>query len=157
MPTTFQLQSSAIVSEIIDGEAIILDLRSGVYFSAQDAAAVIWDGLIAGFSTTEIEAHLCEYFIAEPAQLQAGITALVAELIANGLIETATDHPAAPQWSMLPPASKLPFAPPVLNRYGDLQDLAKLDPIHDVAEEAGWPNPKAKPEWPNRRTALPSA
>ncbi len=144
----FHPRSPAVVSEIIDGEAIILDLRSGVYFSAQDAGAVIWDGLAAGFSTDLIELRLAEFFIGEPTRLQTGMAAMIADLIANDLIEAASEVPAAPQWSMTPPTARTPFTAPVLHRYGDLQDLARLDPIHDVAEDEGWPN---------RRSAMPDA
>ena len=38
-------------------------------------------------------------------------------------------------------ADRRGYEPPILNRYDDLQNLALLDPIHDV-EEAGWPNRK---------------
>jgi hypothetical protein len=44
---------------------------------------------------------------------------------------------------------KLPYEPPVLNRYTDMQDLILLDPVHEV-EDTGWPNPKAEPPEPEK-------
>ncbi len=34
--------------------------------------------------------------------------------------------------------SNVPYAPPALETYTDMQELLLLDPIHDV-DETGWP------------------
>jgi hypothetical protein len=143
----FQLRSSAIVSEIIDGEAIILDLRSGLYFSAQGAGAIIWDGVVAGFPVAAIAERLQAGFDAESALIESSLESFIGALLSNELIEpaTASVQPTA-NWSIGIPEAKTAFTAPTLNVYGDLQDLAQLDPIHDVAE-AGWPN---------RRTEMPN-
>ena len=39
----FEVNSPAVVSEVIDGEAVIMNLKSGNYFSIQNSGAVIWD------------------------------------------------------------------------------------------------------------------
>jgi hypothetical protein len=33
--------------------------------------------------------------------------------------------------------------PPVLEPFGDMQDLLLLDPVHEVDEDAGWPTKPA--------------
>ena len=35
------------------------------------------------------------------------------------------------------------FDEPVLHKYEDMKDMLLLDPIHDVDDEAGWPQPKS--------------
>jgi hypothetical protein len=52
-----------------------------------------------------------------------------------------SESATATEWTMPLPATKCPYIPPILNRHGDMQDLALLDPIHDVEGE-GWPNRK---------------
>lgn len=132
----------AIVSEIIDDEAIILDLRSGTYFSALGAGAVIWDGLVAGFSTAEVLLRLRSEFTAAPETMDAGMAAFVAALCEHGLLTTSA-APAGPRaWTLPLAPAPIAFVPPVLEIHGDLEDLARLDPIHDVEEERGWPNRK---------------
>ncbi len=104
------------------------------------AGAVIWEGLIAGFSRLEIEARLAAAFDAVPAVMHAAFSSLLAELTSKNLIQPGTARHNPGIWSSPAPAQKLPFTPPTLNTYGDLQDLAQLDPIHDVEAQTGWPN-----------------
>jgi hypothetical protein len=147
MSETFQLRSAAIVSEIIDGEAIILDLRSGLYFSAAGSAAIIWDGLAAGFPVAAVEARLATCYEAPPDGFYEAILTMLAALTSQGLLEPTIQPAPQPAGSTPIPPEKSAFTPPALNPYGDLQDLALLDPIHDVEAEG----------WPNRRSELPLA
>ena len=37
------------------------------------------------------------------------------------------------------PRPREEYGKPTIDSYGDLQDLLLLDPIHEIAPEAGWP------------------
>jgi hypothetical protein len=136
----YRVRDKDIVSEIIDEEAIIMDLISGVYFSADGVGAVIWDGIVCGFEVAQIKQRILQSFSANPDGLDADFENFAASLLANKLVDVA--YGAAPpsvDWSMPLPAARRGYDRPILNRYDDMQDLILLDPIHDV-EEAGWPN-----------------
>jgi hypothetical protein len=130
------------VSEIIDEEAIIMDLDSGMYFSAEGVGAVIWDGMACGFEVAQIKQRILKSFSVDPISLDADFEKFAASLLADKLVEVA-DGAAQPkaEWSIPLSDARRSYDPPVLSRYDDLQDLALLDPIHDV-EETGWPNRK---------------
>jgi hypothetical protein len=34
---------------------------------------------------------------------------------------------------------EVPFEPPILERFDDMQELLLLDPVHEVSDEEGWP------------------
>ena len=42
MEPILSINSPSVVGEIIDGEAVIMDLRAGHYFSSQGAGCEIW-------------------------------------------------------------------------------------------------------------------
>jgi len=42
LPARFAANHPAVVDEMIDGEVVVIDLRSGNYFSLVQSAAVIW-------------------------------------------------------------------------------------------------------------------
>ena len=42
----YRVRDKNVVSEIIDDEAIIMDLADGTYFSSDGAGAIIWDGIV---------------------------------------------------------------------------------------------------------------
>jgi len=52
----YRVRDVDVVSEIIDEEAIIMDLSTRRYFSAEGVGAVIWDGMVCGFDVAQIEA-----------------------------------------------------------------------------------------------------
>ncbi|HZH84857.1 MAG TPA: PqqD family protein [Phototrophicaceae bacterium] len=138
----YRVRDKNVVSEIIDDEAIIMDLADGTYFSSDGAGAIIWDGIICGFEAAQIKERLHHGFSVDPAVLNADFDRFVATLCGHKLVEIAHDAACSSmEWNMALPATKRAYGPPTLNRYDDLQKLALLDPIHDV-EEAGWPNRK---------------
>lgn len=130
-----------ILSEIVEGEAVVLDLRSGFYFSLDPVASAIWEQLVAGATEAEIVGTLHARFEVTLADAAPAVEEFIARLHAEGLVITAPlageREPASP-----PPGGldrpRAPFNRPLLTRYDDVQDLLLLDPIHDVAE-AGWP------------------
>ena len=138
----YKIKNSNIVSDIVDQEAIIMDLNSGIYFSSQDVGAVIWDGVVCGLEEYQIKQRIRQTFSVESVVFDREVADFIGGLITNKLIEIdPSDSAPATEWTMPLPATKCPYSPPILNRHGDMQDLALLDPIHDVEGE-GWPNRK---------------
>jgi hypothetical protein len=134
---SYRVCAPAVVSEVIDGEAIIMDLRSGHYFSADGSGALVWQAVADGCGRAAILAWAAEAFDAEPARVSADIDAFLAQLTEHGLVE-AQEVEVAPAPA---PVARGAYRTPVLAVYTDMQDLLLLDPIHDV-DEAGWPTRK---------------
>jgi hypothetical protein len=150
--TLYKVRDRNVVSEIIDEEAIIMDLNTGSYFSSEGPGAVIWDGIVCGFEAAQIKDRVHQAFSAEPGELNKDFETFVASLVANRLVDvTHKIITSGLDWSVPLPPDRRAYDPPALNKYDDLQNLALLDPIHDV-EEAGWPNRKEEAGWPNRKT-----
>ncbi len=138
----YRINAPAVVSEIIDGEAVIMNLKSGNYYSTDAIGSRIWDWIEQGCARRQIEDALVAGYAADAAEIERAMTAFLDDLIAQGLVEPlAGGAPAATADAVPPPAIKKPFRPPTLSVYTDMKDLLLLDPIHDV-DEAGWPTPK---------------
>ena len=58
----YTIDEARIVSEIIDGEAIIVNLANGYYYSLDPPAAEIWAWLQAGWSIAEIVSVIQERY-----------------------------------------------------------------------------------------------
>lgn len=127
----YQMKSQHVVSEIIDGEVILLHLDNGNYFHLVESAADIWQALIAGADFEKIVASALEKFGKES---EASMRAFAQELIDEGLaVESEGDGSNEVSWTIST------FSPPLLQKYTDMQELLLLDPIHEVAE-GGWPH-----------------
>jgi len=140
MNPRFKPNAPAVVSEIIDGEAVIMHLKSGSYYSTEHVGSQIWTWIEQGLSRAEMLERMAERYPVARQDLATSLDSFIAELVAQDLVrETAVDPVATPTSD---PASvngaAQPFAAPVLNVYSDMKDLLLLDPIHDV-DEIGWP------------------
>lgn len=136
-PRHFGIDQPSVVSETIDGEAVILDLRSGAYYSARGTGAAIWTWLEAGASVDAIIAHLLATFPDHADTARVSTEAFVDELVARRLVVPRV----APSDDVALAAFPMAFAAPSLERYTDMDDLLLLDPIHDV-DLVGWPVPR---------------
>jgi hypothetical protein len=137
----FKIHTPKIVSEVLDGEAIILNLESGNYYSLQSIGAVIWDYIAKGYGLVEIIQQIQLTYDAKAEDIETAVKTLVEELQLEQLI-IASDQSQIQQFSQdisQVSVEKLVFQIPLLQKYSDMQDLLILDPIHEV-DEAGWPS-----------------
>jgi len=139
--STWRIAAPAVLSETVDGEAIIVNLDTGAYYSLTGIGAEIWDLLQEGASLETLLSWINGHYAGEPQQIAAGVTALIEELLAEQLVLPG-DAPAAVPDLMASPASagRPPFVRPALEKFTDMADLLLLDPIHEVDAE-GWPHP----------------
>jgi hypothetical protein len=65
----------------------MLDLDGGRYFSLNEVGAAVWEGLTRGLSLTEVSSELLESYEIDKETLRRDIERIVAELVAEGLLE----------------------------------------------------------------------
>jgi len=129
-----------IISDMIDDEVVIINLASGAYYSLDRCGSVVWQALDAGFTVGQVIEQVKQGYEGQPEAMAQAVEQLVAQLADEGLM-TARPANGASVGGLLPPApaaDRLPFVPPMLQRYDDMQDLILLDPIHEV-DDSGWP------------------
>ncbi|BDA71996.1 conserved hypothetical protein [Rivularia sp. IAM M-261] len=86
------LESSVIVasteqiSSDLGSEAVILNLKSGVYHGLNEVGASIWKLIQEPKTIIEIEQKLLEEYDVEPQQCHSDVIALVEELLAAELV-----------------------------------------------------------------------
>lgn len=138
MAIYFQPTEGRIVSEVIDGEAILLDLTTGSYFSADHVGAAVWSLVSAGVPVETTAQVIADRFEHDLAKVTEDVEAFVDDLYRRGLIQRCKQpvEEASAIASLVVIAKA--YEAPQLAVYEDMQDLLFIDPIHDVGE-AGWP------------------
>ena len=133
----YRLNVPLAVAEVIDGEAVIMNMESGHYFSARGLAGVLWEWTIAGHSVGAMFDVVAAKWPVDG--VAESVSAFVDTLAGHNLIvPTAATTPSAPPEIA---ALNMPaYVAPSLDVFTDMKDLLLLDPIHDVGE-AGWPMP----------------
>ena len=75
-----------VVFEILDGQAVLLNLDSGNYHSLNSTATRVWRSIESGMNTDNIEASIADEFDVDPAVVQQDVRSVIDELIERGLL-----------------------------------------------------------------------
>ncbi len=80
----------------LEDEAAILHLKSGIYFGLNEVGAFLWRRLQQPATVAALETAVLAEYAVTPEQCAADVQALLADLLAQKLIEVrADDHAAA--------------------------------------------------------------
>jgi hypothetical protein len=142
----YQVNRPDVVMESFGGETVLVQMKSGNYYSLQGSAPLIWDLIDQGSSVEDAGDFLLASHAADEEEVRRSVLSLVDELLAESLIVPLVGAPNGPAGKAPAPVEPgTPFVPPVLERYTDMQELLFLDPIHDV-DASGWPHRKVEDE-----------
>ncbi|HEY9854073.1 MAG TPA: PqqD family protein [Leptolyngbyaceae cyanobacterium] len=146
----FRVNAPKVVHETIDGEVVLVNLEKGDYFSLVKAGADIWNGLTRGLSRGEVGLKIIQRYEGDRETIEKTVNDFIEQLQKEELIvvdtgnEISNNNISSAQTQAIPNAEKLPFEPPSLQKYTDMEELLALDPIHEVDEQMGWPSAKIK-------------
>lgn len=134
----WRVDPTKVMSEVLDGEAVIIDLASGRYHAAGGVAATVWGAAAAGAGFNTIMSAVAARHRGLPEDAADAVRAFLAQTVAAGLsVEDASaGSDVAPSF---PDDRVTDWNVPVLESHDDLADLLLLDPVHDVTE-SGWPH-----------------
>jgi hypothetical protein len=123
-----QPRSADIASKLMDGEAIIINLANGVYYSLDKAGGFVWEQIIAARSVGDTVNAVAARYDVPRETAAADVERLLHELLSEELIAPVNE--ATPPAGDAPPApaTRLAYEPPALNIYRDMGDLLALDP-----------------------------
>jgi hypothetical protein len=79
--------SDRVVARAVSGATVLLNLDTGRSFMLDDVGARAWSVLMASASIQDAYESLLTEYQVEPDQLRADLTALIADLEAQGLLE----------------------------------------------------------------------
>jgi hypothetical protein len=143
----FRINTPTVTHETIDGEAVIINLDSGNYYSLVEVGSFIWGLIENGASASEVQHLVLQGYDGNATDVDRSVQELLAQLQQENLIVPLDGAEAFESDQVLSSNNghkKPSFNPPVLHKYSDMQELLLLDPIHDV-DEAGWPKPNPEP------------
>jgi coenzyme PQQ synthesis protein D (PqqD) len=142
----FRVNTPDVVHEVIEGEAVIVNLSNGVYYSVDRSGADIWELIEARTPAPAIVDALADRYACSREDIQTGVDHFLSQLQAESLIVPDGDQAIGPSplTAATPDGYRPRFETPTLQRYTDMEDLLLLDPIHDVDEQGWAPGQKAE-------------
>lgn len=145
--TRFKINSAYVVHEIIDGEAILIHLTKGYYYSLDKTGTTIWNLIAQEISWKQLFQILSEHFGHDLPGTKEIITGFIQELHQEELIlfqESGVANGSLPKNGITNDTENgyLAFEKPILQKFTDMKDFLLVDPIHEV-NETGWPHKKS--------------
>lgn len=122
-----QANEHQVASKVIDGEAILIDLSSGMYYSMEKVSGLVWSMIMTGSSVARIAEGIAERYSLPVAQAKEDVRALVEELLADNLVLVGD---ARDELSSVPAtdAAVGAYERPKLLKYDDMAEMFALDP-----------------------------
>lgn len=116
--------SPDLVWDSVDSEVVLINLTSGKYFAFNKPASQLWSEVIFPESLHR--------FVPEEWP-ELGV--LLKTLRSEGVLAEQAELPSG-KWPLI----MRTVEDPVVQVFSDLAEMIKLDPIHDVDPNAGWPS-----------------
>ena len=130
-----------VAAKVMVGEAIMINLSNGTYYSMDGVGGAIWELIEREHSLQEMAAVLVARYDVETDGAQADVERLAAQLVEENLVLPYEGEPAQKE----PPPeleNNLPYESPSLNIYRDMADLLALDPPMPGFQEPVWGDPE---------------
>ena len=125
---TLLVDETKVAAKVMDGEAIIIDLSSGIYYSADQVGGFVWSQIENGVSLAGISSAVCATYSVDEAQAKNDVYQFVEQLLNANLVsinpEPVTDAPQNVNQS----DDKQNYESPLLVPYEEMADLLALDP-----------------------------
>ncbi len=114
---------SDIAAKVLDGEAVIINLVRGTYYSMDGVGAAVWELLETGCTLAELTAAITQSYGASAERARQDLLVLVENLLAEGLIVEADADESSPSRERSAPSAGGEYEPPELHIYRDMADL----------------------------------
>lgn len=126
--SAFEVDEPGVIFEESDGDIVLVDLRSGKYYRLEGPSSAFFSLIVSGQSLDHV-ASRCN----SPDLARDELGSITRDLLERQLIRSrsAIDTPEIAPWD---------FTDFTLEVFEDLQEILKLDPIHESDPESGWPN-----------------
>lgn len=137
----YKLNEEKMFYDYADGQAVVINYQTGMYYGMSLLGSAILDRIIAGKDIEEIIAAVKDLPQCPP-DITERVHNFVKELIETEVIVNGPSVPGGAE----------PLAKEVaedgfdlkLDQFAEMADLLLADPVHDVDMQAGWPKLKDK-------------
>jgi hypothetical protein len=122
--------------DVIDGEAIIINLVTGAYYSMQGIGGEIWSMISARRSVGSMLDEITAAYDVGYDDAHRDLDAVLQQLLDEGLIQRAGDGGAVPATPEFP--VRRPYRKPALQVFRDMEELLALDPPAPGMNQIAW-------------------
>jgi hypothetical protein len=94
VPTSRVVVAPDVLLNVIDGESVLLNLKSERYFGLDEVGTRMWQVLAESRTIEEARTRLLDEYDVERGQLQRDLDELIEQLVGQGLVELIDEQVA---------------------------------------------------------------
>jgi hypothetical protein len=133
----YQINEIEVASEVIEGEAVMINLTTGTYYSMEGTGADVWELLGKHHNIVEIAHEINRRYQVSTDDASADLIQLVDELFNEDLILVSDSEPDDPLFEAAV-VERDAYTSPELNTYRDMSDMLALDPPMPGLTQIPW-------------------
>lgn len=127
--TRLRVREPDVAAKVIDGEAVIINLATGMYYSLNGPGSAVWELIERRCSLAEASDIIARKFSVAPDAAHADVARLWDELLAEQLVTVSEEAPAElPDLEALDANAAGSYSAPALTKFEDMVDLFAADP-----------------------------
>jgi hypothetical protein len=142
MPSFVRVDPEKVAAQLVNGEAIIINFGTGVYYSMDGVGAEVWSLLEATGDVDRTVTVIRSRYDVDPARARSDVERLTGELLVEQVLLAAAS-PADKDEDPLAAEAGRVYAAPVLHIYRDMNELMALDPPVPGLTPIPWDDPTA--------------
>lgn len=131
----YKLNEEKMFYDMAEGQAIVINFTSGVYYGTSLLGSAVLDALLAGASVEAVVSALKE-LPGCPEDIAASVDTFIQALLEKEILIAAE---AAGAGCAIDAAMAAEGFALTVDEFSEVQDLILADPVHDVDVEQGWP------------------
>ena len=132
----YQLNEEKMFFDMADGQAVVINFVSGMYYGTTALGSVILERLVKGCAPREI-AGAVKALPGCPEDFDAQLKAFITQLRDKEILLDCETHPGG--GAEIGDTALTDGFGLALDEFSEVQDLILADPVHDVDVEQGWP------------------
>lgn len=134
---TLKIRTGDLAAKVIDGEAIIINMKNGIYYSADGVGAALWEGFSSGRTVGDLARSIAAHFDLPPEKAESDVTAFAHRLLEEELATTSDGGEASSDADSLMISGMPSYERPTLIRYDDMAHYFALDPPLPSLDDSG--------------------
>ncbi len=134
----YKPNDAEVASKVMDGEAILINLSSGTYYSMDKTASFIWSLISLEYDSEEIINKVNEIYSVNKDDIKKDIESLIDNLLNEKIIISSDAASRSGDFNELP--ENTVYEKPELKIYNDMKDLLALDPPMPRLDDIPWQN-----------------
>ena len=128
MNNRFKVNNDQIVAKVMDGEAILINLTNGMYYSMDGVAGFVWTLINSGHTLTETCERISSHYGVSDSQVETDVKRLICELVEENLVLITNDATPSDIGESPPQSAGGTYQSPQLMKYSDMADIFAIDP-----------------------------